>query len=476
MNHIMKRRALLTATTLAGILLASPVFAQTASDQPVTQAQLNALYQRIEQLEKELAEVKAAAGTSVTKTEAVANAAPQSAAVADSGRAPANAAPSTQAQIDVVAARVDKLEKPTSFRIGSVTIKPYGYIKLDAAYNSQKPSPVTGDFTLFTQPKVAGKSDSQLDFSARDSRFGLDFSLPEEKGITTTAKFENDFIINGTESAYSVRLRLAYVDFAFGDGWSVRAGHDWDAFFYIAPVTVDAGFLGDSGNLYSRRAQIKLTKVTDVGDNSKFTAKVAVANTSSGDLDGLGQDDGIDSGRPTVEGLLAFDTPILTSKPAKFSIGGEFGTETLDAAGKPDDKDYDSSLVVAGVYFPIVYQLAVQGNLWTGKNLDGWVGGVGQGINTTLKESVDASGGWAQLVYTPVSDWNFSLGYGVDDPKNDDLNAGNRTKNTRLFTGVIYKLTQSVSLSAEYSIIKTDYKGADDAKNNRVQFSTKYQF
>jgi hypothetical protein len=460
---------------LAGILLAGPVFAQTASDQPVTQAQLNALYKRIEQLEKELAEIKAApqpvAGGAVATS-----AAPQSVASSGVAASSTSDAASTQARIDAVSARVDKLEKPTSIKIGSVTIKPYGYIKLDAAYNSQKPSPAAGDFTLFTQPKVAGKSDSQLDFSARDSRFGLDFSLPEEKGITTTAKFENDFIINGTESAYSVRLRLAYVDLAFGDGWSVRAGHDWDAFFYVAPVTVDAGFLGDSGYLYSRRAQIKLTKVTDVGEASKFTAKVAVANTSSGDLDGLGQDDGIDSGRPTVEGLLAFDTPILTSKPAKFSVGGEFGTETLDAAGKPDDKDYDSSLVVAGVYLPIVDQLAVQGNLWTGKNLDGWLGGVGQGINTTLKKSVDASGGWAQLVYTPTADWNLSLGYGADNPKDDNLNAGGRAKNTRLFTGVIYKLTKSVSLSAEYSIISTDYKGADDAKNNRVQFSTKYQF
>jgi hypothetical protein len=463
-NHRnMKYRFLVFTALCAGALFTGVAAATNVEEgaRPVTQAQLAALEARIAELEKQLAAAKAqAASTPVTSA------------------APVTAAPAsvTDEKLAAVTARVEKLENPTGIKLGALSIKPYGYIKLDATYDSQKPSPSTGDFSLFVQPEVGGKSDSQLDFSARDSRFGLDFTLPEEHGITATAKAEIDFVINGSESAYSVRLRHSYVNLAFGEGWSVLAGHSWDAFFYVAPVTLDAGFLGDAGYLYSRRAQLRLSKLADLGGGSKLTARVAVAKTASGDLDGLGQDDGLDSARPTVEALLALDTPLLSSKPTKISIGGEFGTETVDAAGNPDAKNYDSRLLVAGLFLPLTEKIALQGNLWTGENLDGWLGGIGQGVNTTLGTSVAAKGGWAQVVLNPTARWNVNLGYGVDDPDDADLNAGGRAKNTRLFFNAFYKLTKTVTLAAEYSVIKTDYKGAADATDNRVQFTTHYQF
>jgi hypothetical protein len=388
----------------------------------------------------------------------------------------------SQDHYNALTARVDKLENPTAIKLGNLTIKPYGYIKLDAYYDSQKAIPTSGGgsttyggYTLYTAAKTGGESDGTFDFSARDSRFGLDFSLPAENDILVTAKFENDFFINGGDTAYSVRLRLAYTDLAFGNGWSIRAGQDWDAFFYVAPITVDAGFLGDSGYLYSRRAQLKLTKSTDIG-SSKLIAKIAVVRTASGDTDGLGIDDGIDSGTPTVEALLAFETKLLSSKPTKISIGGEYGTETLDASGNLDAKDYDSSLVVAGIFFPIVDQFAIAGNAWYGENIDGWLGAVGQGINTTYKTSIAAKGGWVQAVINPTAVLNVNLGYGLDDPNDNDLKAGGRTENTRIFANAFYKLTKAVTLAGEYSIIKTSYKGADSATDNRVQFTVKYQF
>jgi hypothetical protein len=453
----MKSRTLLSAITVAGLIASAPVFAQTSPDQPVTQAQLDALNRRIEQLEKLLEEKRAPAATQVSI--------PTQADVE-----------STQAQVAAVSQRVDKLEKPTAIKVGTLSIKPYGYIKLDAAYDSQKPSPTSGDFTLFAQPKVNGKNDSQTDLSARDSRFGVDLSIPEENGILVTAKVEADFFTNGVETAYSVRLRHAWADAAFGDGWSVRAGQDWDAFFYIAPTTVDAGFLGDAGFLYSRRAQLKLTKVVEISATTKLTAKIALARTASGDLDGLGQDDGIDSAKPTVEGLLALDTQILSSKPTKFSIGGQIGTETVDSAAAQDVKDYDSNLIVAGILFPLTDKFAVQGNAWTGKNLDGWLGGIGQGVNTALKTSIAAKGGWVQAVFNPTDKWNVNLGYGFDNPDDADLSNGGRTENKRIFTSVFYRLTKAVTLATEYSVIATDYKGAKDATDNRIQFTTKYQF
>ena len=141
-----------------------------------------------------------------------------------------------------------------------------------------------------------------------------------------------------------------------------------------------------------------------------------------------------------------------------------------------DAKNYNSSLVVGGVFLPLVDQFALQGNVWSGTNVDGWLGGVGQGVNTTLGRSIGAQGGWLQAVYNPTDVLNFNVGYGLDDPKDSDLAKGGRTQNTRLFFNTFYKLTKSVTLAAEYSVIKTEYKAASSATDNRIQFTVKYAF
>jgi hypothetical protein len=471
----MKSKRLLTVITAASLLAAVPSFAQTTTGAGISQEQYDTLVKRIDQLEKELAEKNTTPATTVVATT---TSAPATSTVTTTVEQPA-----TQAQVTDLGKRVDKLEKPTAIKIGALTIKPYGWIKLDGYYDSQKAVPTSGGgsstyggYTLYTAAKANGKNDSTFDFSARDSRFGLDFALPKENDITVTAKVENDFFVNGGDTAYSVRLRLAYTDLAFGDGWSVRAGQDWDAFYYVAPITVDAGFLGDSGFLYSRRPQLKLTKSTDLSDSTKIVAKVAVTRTAAGDTDNLGLDDGIDSGKPTVEGNVALETKLLSNKATKISIGGQAGTETLDSAKVNDFKNYNSSLIVGGVFFPLVDQFAVQGNVWSGTNVDGWLGGIGQGINTKLGRSIGAQGGWLQAVYNPTDVLNLNAGYGIDDPKDDDLSAGGRTENTRLFFNAFYKLTKSVTLATEFSVIKTEYKAAASATDNRIQFTVKYAF
>ena len=409
----MKSRTLLTAITAASLLAAVPSFAQTTTGAGISQEQYDTLVKRIDQLEKELADKNAAASVAPTTNTATASA---TTTVSTTATAPA----ASQAQVDTLASRVDKLEKPTVIKVGSLSIKPYGWIKLDGYYDSQKAIPVSGGgsttyggYTLYTAAKANRKNDSTFDFSARDSRFGLDFALPTENDIAVTSKVETDFFVNGADTAYIVRLRLAYTDLAFGYGWSVRAGQDWDAFCYVAPITVDAGFLGDSGYLYSRRPQLKLTKSTDLSSSTKLIAKVAVTRTAAGDTDNLGLDDGIDSGKPTVEGNIALETKLLSNKATKFSIGGEFGTETLDAAKENDAKNYNSSLVVAGVFLPLVDQFALQGKVWSGTNVDGWLGGIGQGVNTKLGRSIGAEGGWLQAVYNPTDVLNFNAGYGL---------------------------------------------------------------
>jgi hypothetical protein len=132
--------------------------------------------------------------------------------------------------------------------------------------------------------------------------------------------------------------------------------------------------------------------------------------------------------------------------------------------------------VIGSVLIPFTDHVAIQGSAWQGANLDNYFGGIGQGINKTLDTEIGAKGGWAQLVLDPVEKINLNLGYGLDDPDEDDLNKGNRSKNELLFANVFFKVNSAVTLGLEYSYITTSYKEASDATDNRIQGSALYKF
>jgi len=214
---------------------------------------------------------------------------------------------------------------------------------------------------------------------------------------------------------------------------------------------------------------------------TKFTAKVAAARTIGEDLDGGGQDDGADSGAPTFQYNALVETPLMTSKASKFSFSGLIGRETLDTTvsnkvATIDENNYNVWAVIGSAFLPLHQKVALQGTLWTGANLDTYYGGIGQGINIIKQTAIGAKGFWVQIVTDPTEKLNWNLGYGLDDPDNDDLNKGNRARNNSIFTSLYYKLTTAVTVGIEYINMTTAYVQGDDATDNRCQGSMIYKF
>ena len=359
-------------------------------------------------------------------------------------------------------------------------LKIYGYVKLDASYDTQRTS--AGDLMYYVLPEVNEDKDNEFNMTAKETRLGLDIKGPEVGSVKTTGKIETDFYgPGGSANSPNLRMRLGYLDLAHANGFSFRAGQDWETFITVFPKILNFTYLADAGALGLRRPQARLTQEIPVGGKSKLTAKIAAARTIGEDIDGGGMDDGADSGTPSVQGNLIFETPVFANKPAKISVSGHFGQETLDTSVSNkitdvDTKDYDSWSVIGSVLLPFSDHVAIQGSAWQGANLDNYFGGIGQGINKTLDTEIGAKGGWAQLVLDPVEKINLNLGYGLDDPDEGDLNKGNRSKNELLFANVFFKLNSAVTLGLEYSYITTSYKEASDATDNRIQGSALYRF
>lgn len=379
---------------------------------------------------------------------------------------------------------------------GSLRLQIYGYVKADLTYDAQATEPKNDvTFSFFVLPEVAGNKDSQLRLGARESRLGLNLFGPDVGNWKTTGKIEMDFYGGGgSANSYTPRMRLAYVDAAHSSGLSVRAGQDWDTFCEIAPRIVNFAFLADVGALGLRRPQARVTQEIKVAENTKLVLKVAAAQTVGQDLDGGGFDDGSDADYPTAQWNVALHQKLWTEKSARIAFSGHYGQETLDGVTKSvatnaagvitettrvtanDATDYDTWSAQGSIFLPLTQCLAVQANVWNGVNLDTYYGGIGQGVNAALGTEIESVGGYAQLLYDPTDKLSFGLGYSVDDPEDEDLSAGMRSKNEMYLFNVAYKFTAALTGMAEYSQMITDYLDGEDVANDRVQLAMKYAF
>ena len=356
----------------------------------------------------------------------------------------------------------------------------YGYLRADLSHDTQATAP-KGDFAFYVLPEVNGEKDAQTHFGARESRLGLNLFGPDTADWKTTGKLEMDFYGGDKANAYNPRMRLAYLDLAHSSGFSLRFGQDWETFCEVTPRIVNFAYLADVGALGLRRPQARATQELKVTDNTKLVLKIAAAQTVGEDLDGGTFDDGADADWPTAQFNVALHQKLWTETSARLAFSGHYGRETVDesvsnAVVAADAQDFDSWSAQGSVFLPICKQLAVQGNLWKGENLDTYFGGIGQGVNMALGREIEAQGGWAQLLYDPTDKLSFGFGYAVDDPKDEDVAEGKPSKNESIFGNVSYKFTAAVTALAEYAHMTTDYLGRDDAQNDRVQVAMKYAF
>lgn len=362
----------------------------------------------------------------------------------------------------------------------------YGYIKLDASYDTQRTA--VGDLMFYVLPEGPDGKDSEFNMTAKETRLGLNIRVPEVGDAVITGKAEMDFYGSTSHNAPNPRLRLGYVDVALGNT-SFRAGQDWETFVSILPRIVNFSFLADSGGLGLRRPQFRVTQVVDLADRTKLIAKAAVARTIGQDIDGGGQDDGAASGFPTAQGNLMLETPMpAVEAPVKIGVSGHWGQEKVAAHEfddiMRDEKNYDTWSVMGTLVLPVfkaetgrgAMSAALQGTVWTGENLDTYLGGIGQGINAELERGIRASGGWAQFVFNPTDRLNLNMGYGIDDPKDTDLSDGARSRNSSIFTSVFYDVLPGVTMMFEYTHMKTEYKNTPDGVNDRFQGAVRYSF
>jgi hypothetical protein len=357
----------------------------------------------------------------------------------------------------------------------------YGFIRLDAIFDDSRPSAIQTPTFIRSEAPGAEDQDS-FNFHPRLTRFGFNYDGPriggdggDHGGAKLGAKIEIDFQAGGGEARQLMRMRHAYmtVDWA---KTRLLVGQTWDLMSPLYPTVNSDTLMWNAGNLGDRRPQIRgrFMNETAGGGILSFEGGLGLSGAiDRQDLDANGVRDGDDGLLQNLQARLAYGRS-ATGRRWNVGLSGHFGREETEGLIAGHDSFDSSSLSFdfEGKWGKV----GLKGEIWTGSNLDDFRGGAGQGVNVATGREIDASGGWLELGLDLTKVYSLYFGYTVDDPSDEDLPDGGRTRNGAWYLVNRFKIARPFMIGIDYLNWQTEFKGLPEGDDNRFNLYLVYNF
>ena len=109
---------------------------------------------------------------------------------------------------------------------------------------------------------------------------------------------------------------------------------------------------------------------------------------------------------PSGQARAALSFPV-NGRKSTVGVSYHRGEERIDLDEVADTDTFDTWSAALDVVLPLCDFAALSGELWTGENLDHYLGHIGQGVNRTIgaEKEVTGSGGWVALALGPWQQW-----------------------------------------------------------------------
>jgi hypothetical protein len=465
----MRNRGIVVIAVIV-FFLGNLCLADVGTDTTNENAELKA---RIEKLEKELAELK-----QMVKQQ-------DEARIKEANNIERRTSNIEQKTMNVEPAKPVSEKKPV---MSGLDVQIYGRIKADASYDSSRMD--VGDYAKWVRPNRGTNDHSQFDLTANETRLGMLIYGPNDQEFKTSGRVEMDFYGGGTENKPVPMMRHAYLNLEWPDDkFSILAGQTSDVISPLWPDTLNYSVGWWAGNIGYRRPQIRLTKSYTIDKDTELKLEGALARTigrtNTNILAADQSDSGEDAGFPCIQERVSLTLPSLGYKPATVGVSSHYAKESYDVNAAGSSKiaahreDFDSWSLNLDVQQPVNEWLSFKGELFTGQDLDAYLGGIGQGVNTVKNKEIRSQGGWAQASLGPWGKWSFNLGVSADSANKDDLEgmSGDKRKyNQSIFGNVLYNLDKNAQIGFELSQWHTEYVDLGSADSVRAQTSFIYKF
>ncbi|MHC4741558.1 MAG: DcaP family trimeric outer membrane transporter [Planctomycetota bacterium] len=363
----------------------------------------------------------------------------------------------------------------------NLDIQFYGYLKLDAAYDSSRIT--NGNYAQWVESEGSNDDDDQFNMTANQSRFGMRINGPDEGAMVTSGRAEVDFYGGGDENKAHLMMRHAYIKLDWPESrFNIIAGQTTDVISPLLPSTVNYSVHWWTGNIGYRRPQIRLTKEYELDAETDLKLEGALARTIGRDNQLPVEDrteSGEDSGQPTVQVRASLSLPLYGPERTTIGVSGHTGEEEYDTAPDGTNTNFKTWSLNLDVTQPINEWLSIKGELFTGENLDAYLGGIGQGVTlsgASQYEEIGSTGGWIAASLGPWNKTRFNVGGGIDDVDKGNVDNGDRTLNQSIFGNMFYAVNNNTEWALELSHWRTEYSGLDHGDAVRIQTALIYKF
>ena len=368
----------------------------------------------------------------------------------------------------------------------NIKIEIFGVVKLDAIYNDERPQAPGVPF--FLVPKFAGGfTNHTFDINARQSLLGVLFTGPKignfQSGGRISAVFFDPTVVADRNGFL---LQASYGEL-FNDQWRFAAGLQFDLFAPGLPTMLPFSYLGGSGSPGNCiRGQIRVERFVAVGSDSQLTLQGAISeplNTAVTPDIILDED----NGWPNVEGRIGFGVgkpaPIglLTQRPMEVGFSGVVGQLRRTAPPEEPPRRVVSDVwgAAVDVRVNLASRFGLKGEAYTAQGLGNYNGAILQSLDAVTWKAIGSTGGFVEgFVYlTPML--HSHIGYGADDPDDDDITAipnslFGRTYNSTFYSNLLWDLDKTFRIAFEATYRQTEYKEPTNLPNEGFGFHTQF--
>jgi hypothetical protein len=325
------------------------------------------------------------------------------------------------------------LEKFSWNKNGGWKIVPFGMLRGEAIYAGQA---TTADAVIFfLNPTQPGIGDDSFTVHGKTSMLNFDITGPSIGSFQTGGMIVMNFLgPQPLRNTSGPNLLAAYGEVK-NDCTRFAFGRMPDLFGPIAPNTVNMGQQRGAGNIGIYRGAIHLDRYFKYSDVHRWTLSGRISQQTVNDYLVVPTVRGKDNGWPNVETRIGVELGEMRGgvRPFEFGVSGLIGeTQAVQdeaLAGGIIQPALDDVSTTWGVCLDAQLQgkiFGARGEVWMGQAAGTYFMAALQSLNpdaqgTNIPRPIRSYGGWGELFMKPRDNWTFYVGFGIDDPNNNDI-------------------------------------------------------
>jgi len=366
-------------------------------------------------------------------------------------------------------------EAQLTWKLNDFEVTLSGQFVAELALTSDPLQPAEG-FSLYADPRPPLQRRRGL-ISGRQTGLNLTITAPALGSFNVRGVV--DFNLQGSDpgaGSPGAFFQAAFVELR-NNKWRFAFGRFGSLVTPLAATTINWAGIENGGDLNSGtpRDQFQVERYFEGGENWSFSLQGGISNPESNFL--IAEPDRVseDAGIPNFEGRVAAGLgPENPDGTRRFEVGfsgagGKLRAE--DPARRIEDDVWLAGLDFAyrGERFGFVWEL------WTGKGIGSYGGGIGQ---TAAGDSLlRAAGSFVQASYRMTDKWEARLAFGRDDPHNEQLDPGMRSRNDVFIGTLMFQPVPPLELGYELRHYSTFYTLPSlDNKVFANVFMSRYRF